>query len=182
MKIYTKGGDAGETGLLGGGRIPKSSARIDAIGSVDEANAALGLCRSSAGDSSLRAEIESIQEWLFDLGARLANPNPPDDRALVAPAASLESSIDRQEEELAPLRQFILPGGSPFASHLHLARTLIRRAERAVLNLARESEVHDDSLIFLNRLSDWAFVAARTANREANVEDIKWTGKHRSSS
>lgn len=182
MKIYTKGGDAGETGLLGGGRIAKSSARIDAIGCVDEANAALGLCRSAAGGSSLEGELESIQEWLFDVGARLANPNPPEDGALVEPAAWLERSIDRQEERLAPLRQFILPGGCPLAAHLHLARTLVRRAERALLVLAEESVVNADSRVFLNRLSDWAFVAARTANREAGVEDIKWTGKHRSSS
>lgn len=181
MKIYTKGGDAGETGLLGGGRIPKDSARIEAIGIVDEANAALGLCRTASTGSSLGAELESIQEWLFDLGARLANPEPPDDRALEAPAGILEESIDRQEAELPPLKQFILPGGSPLAAHLHMARTVVRRAERAVLAFGRESRVQSDSLIFLNRLSDWIFVAARTANRESNVEDIKWTGKHRSS-
>jgi cob(I)alamin adenosyltransferase len=177
VKIYTKTGDAGTTGLIGGARIDKNSLRMAAIGDVDELNASLGLARSAInGDRSL-PELESIQNWLFDLGAELASSveHARQYRSIgPSQATTLEESIDRQTNELEPLTAFILPGGDELASRLHLARCICRRAERSILELNAHEPVGSDALAFINRLSDWLFVAARTANRLAGVQDVKW--------
>lgn len=201
MKIYTKAGDRGETGLFGGQRLSKSSLRICAIGDVDELNAAIGLTRAlvsgtrnpgaeGAGEEQgtsralaseteiLDEELAAIQGWLFELGAELGTP--PNHRNSNATLSDrqievLEESIDRQTAALPPLKSFILPGGSLLAAHLHMARCVCRRAERQVLALASEEPVREVAIAFMNRLSDWFFTAARTANRLASVEDIKWS-------
>jgi cob(I)alamin adenosyltransferase len=171
VKIYTKTGDAGETGLVGGCRIPKTSLRIIAIGEVDELNAAIGLCRSEVELPLL----SSIQNWLFDLGSELASPGQDRFHTIGQGETSiLEESIDEMESRLSPLTNFILPGGSEGSSRLHLARSICRRAERAVLALAAEEPLRGIVTVFLNRLSDWLFVAARTANALSNVMDVEW--------
>ncbi len=172
VKIYTKTGDKGETSLFGGVRVPKDDPRIEAYGTVDELSSFLGVARASWPSSPLDAEFGRIQSDLFDIGAHLAAPGssrfPGADPARVA---ELETSIDAMEGELAPLRNFILPGGCVAAGHLHVARTVCRRAERLVVALREES-----SVVYLNRLSDFLFVAARYANLRHGVDDIVWTG------
>jgi cob(I)alamin adenosyltransferase len=177
VRVYTRTGDRGETGLIGGDRVPKCTARMDAIGDVDELNAAIGVCRLHSGKSSLDAELASLQSLLFELGAELATPASSrfvnetlEDRHVKA----LEQSMDAQSTRLAPLKNFVLPGGSPLGAGLHFARAVCRRAERSVLSLSAEADVRPIVLQYMNRLSDWLFVAARTANREAGVEDVKW--------
>lgn len=175
MKIYTKAGDAGETGLLGGDKTPKIDPRIEAIGEVDELNAAIGVAEVAArGD--LSTELTWIQARLFDLGAELACP-PGGKFSLEGPSPSatkrLEDWIDAQP--LPELKQFILPGGTELAARLHLARAICRRAERAVLRLHAESPSSAESLRFMNRLSDWLFVAARRANYDAGRDETPWT-------
>lgn len=168
MKIYTKTGDAGQTGLIGGTRVPKNHPRIAAIGDVDELNASLGFL----GNQPL---VREIQGWLFELGAELASPG--DDRfqtLSLKEIERLEASMDEQTAELEELKNFILPGGSPEAAHLHLARSICRRAERSVLDLHEREPVREAPRVFLNRLADWLFVSARTANRVAHVEDVSW--------
>lgn len=177
MKIYTKTGDHGETGLVGGSRIAKTSARIEAIGDVDELNAAIGVARTYSEHHELDPTLAWIQNALFDLGAELASP--PGGRISFAPlpedaAQRLEHSIDLQTAELPALRNFILPGGAPLGAHLHFARCVCRRAERAVLNLHEHEPLRAELLAFLNRLSDWLFVSARTVNRIAGIEDVLW--------
>lgn len=177
MKIYTKTGDKGETGLLGGDRIAKTSPRIRAIGAIDELNATLGIAHAFADESSLQGQIQRIQNWLFDLGSELACP-PGGKFELISVGSKhlteLEQSMDQQTAGLPPLRNFILPGGTALAAHLHLARCVCRRVELEVLDLSEVEPVRTDLLIFLNRLSDWLFTSARTANLQANVEDVKW--------
>lgn len=169
MRIYSKTGDAGSTGLIGGARVPKNSARIAAIGDVDELNAALGWAATVA--EALLEEIQMIQRRLFELGACLAK----EDAAFPSePAGVLERSIDRQTLALPELRSFILPGGTELSARLHLARTICRRAERSLWQLNAESPISGDAMVFLNRLSDWLFVAARTANATQHVPDIEW--------
>jgi cob(I)alamin adenosyltransferase len=177
VKIYTKTGDRGDTGLLGGSRISKRSARICAIGDVDELNAGLGVARATGGNAAICDELERIQSWLFDVGAELAAP--PAGRIQYAgltegASRRLEESIDAQTAELPPLNCFILPGGTPLAAQLHVCRSVCRRAERSVVNLAAEEAVRDEITVFLNRLSDWLFVTARTANRTLGVSDLEW--------
>ena len=177
MKIYTKTGDSGTTGLAGGRRLEKTDSRFEAIGAVDELNAALGVCRSTEPEFALNPEIEQIQSRLFDLGAELGSPD--EGRREVRTlnerhVEELESSMDRQTSKLEPLRNFILPGGTLLAAELHLARTICRRAERSVLALANVEPVRGVISMYLNRLSDWLFTAARTANHASNVEDIVW--------
>jgi cob(I)alamin adenosyltransferase len=175
VRIYTKGGDAGETGLLGGGRIAKNSLRIRAIGEVDELNAAIGVARGHGAQPD--DEFHRIQCWLFDLGGELAAPPESKfDAAAIGPEATawLEASIDRHMETLPPLRAFILPGGSPAAAALHLARTVCRRAERSVLDLHEVEPVRENVRAFLNRLSDYLFAAARSANAASDVRDVEW--------
>lgn len=181
MRIYTRTGDAGETGLFAGGRVPKDHPRVTACGDVDELNAALGVAITLDPAGAEGDLLAAIQRDLFAIGSELATPDP----AKVPPGASrpfvgdarivaLERAIDAREEGLAPLREFILPGGTPGAAAFHLARTVCRRAERAVVRLSRESAVSPDVLRYLNRLSDLLFVLARAANARAGVRDVTW--------
>ena len=185
-RIYTRTGDKGDTALGNGERVPKYAARVDAYGTVDEVNATLGLARLHAmGD--LAEMIARIQNDLFDLGADLCRPDMAKDseagytplRMTDAQVDRLEAEIDAMNADLQALRSFILPGGSPLASHLHLARTVCRRAERRTVELATSEEVNPPALRYLNRLSDWLFVAGRVANA-GGKDDILWVpGAHR---
>ena len=177
-RIYTGGGDKGETSLGGGARVPKDAPRIEAMGDVDEANAAIGLARVALEDGSeTDAMLARIQNDLFDLGADLARPGSGADDARLRIAdsqvARLEGEIDGVNRDLAPLNSFVLPGGSDAASKLHLARTVVRRAERAVVTLAAAEAVNPQALIYLNRLSDLLFVIARAANADG-ADDVLW--------
>jgi len=177
MKIYTKTGDKGQTGIVGGTRVAKNSTRIAAIGDVDELNAAIGVARATNPPEELDQTLEWLQSTLFDLGAELASlPGAKLGFASLSRQATerLEQDIDRQTEKLPPLKNFILPGGCPLAAHLHLARCVCRRAERSVLALHEEQEQRAEVLAFLNRLSDWLFVSARTANKLERIEDVPW--------
>ncbi len=182
MKIYTKTGDDGTTGLLGAGRVGKDDPRIDSYGTVDELNAVLGLARASGGlDAGLDALIARVQDDLFAVGSALADPNPLGkfhNAVAEGHATRLEAEIDRLEAELPPLTQFILPGGCPAAAQIHLARTTCRRAERLVVHLARQPgvDVPQHLVAYLNRLSDFLFVLARVVNQREGVADIPWSG------
>jgi cob(I)alamin adenosyltransferase len=180
-RIYTRTGDAGDTGLFGGGRVRKHDLRVAAYGTVDELNAVLGVARSAlAGESILReldVFVARVQHQLFNLGAELATPQPAAHGTnLVSDAdvAWLEQSIDGWEQSLAPLKTFILPGGSAAAAHLHWARTVCRRAERFVVELAERETIRGEVLRYVNRLSDALFVAARAANQCLKVSDVPW--------
>jgi cob(I)alamin adenosyltransferase len=186
MKIYTRTGDRGETGLFGGQRVRKDHARVEAYGDVDELNSLLGLAATSlsaSGEMEMSAELRDVQADLFTLGANLATPRPEDggrssDTIPELPEgriAHLERWIDRTEEELEPLRTFVLPGGTQAAATLHLARTVCRRAERRVVTLAHEAHIDEDHLVYLNRLSDLLFTLARLANGRSGVQDVPWT-------
>jgi len=174
VKIYTRTGDAGETSLFGGARVAKNDPRIDAYGTVDELNAFIGLARASWPDAPFDAQLASVQSDLFDIGAQLASPgNAKFTGAAPLRVTQLEVAIDEMEVELPPLKSFILPGGTAAAAHLHAARTVCRRAERLVVALDdRESK---NSLVYLNRLSDYLFVAARFANHVNGVPDVVWS-------
>jgi len=176
VKIYTRTGDAGETSLFGGARVPKSDARIEAYGTIDELNSFLGVARASWPESPLDAQLAAAQSDLFEIGAHLASPGtsrfPGVDPAHIE---ELEHGIDAMETELTPLKTFILPGGSLAAAHLHVARVVCRRAERLVVALQDSSPATASSIAYLNRLSDYLFVAARFANRRAGVDDVPWT-------
>ncbi len=180
-KIYTRTGDSGETGLFGGKRVPKDDLRVSAYGTVDELNAMLGAARAADPGAEIDAVLERLQHHLLDLGAELATP------PTAAPSATsharhvmpewvtgLERDIDRFEAALPPLRQFILPGGTPAAAALHLARTVARRAERRIVTLAAREPVNPDVLKYVNRLSDLLFVLARAANQAAGHPDVLW--------
>ena len=179
-KIYTKTGDQGKTSLGNGTRVNKYSLRVDAYGSVDETNAALGLARLYAHDE-IDLQMANIQNDLFDLGADLCRPDlDRDDQAehrplRITPAqvTRLEVEIDHMNDGLEPLRSFILPGGSKLASYLHLCRTVSRRAERITVELAGQETINPAALKYLNRLSDWFFVAGRIANDDGKL-DILW--------
>jgi cob(I)alamin adenosyltransferase len=184
MKIYTKTGDAGTTGLFGGARLSKSHGRVHAYGEVDELNAVLGVARAAVQDAATAALLEHIQSELFDVGAELATtPERADKGSLPRVTGEevqrLEHAIDEREAVLPPLANFVLPGGSAAAAHLHVARTVCRRAERAVVNLAQGEAVRSEVLVYLNRLSDLLFVLARDANRMAGVDDVPWIGLDR---
>lgn len=181
MRIYTRGGDDGETSLFGGGRVPKAHARVEALGDVDELNATLGLALSGISDSEVRERLESIQHDLFAVGAELATPPAAPGRARPETPGlregrteELERWIDEMEAELPPLTVFVLPGGVPAAASLHLARTVCRRAERSVVRLASADSVDGAVLPYLNRLSDLLFVLARAANHRAGAGDVEW--------
>jgi len=173
-RIYTRTGDDGTTGLADGGRRPKDDDRIAAYGTVDEANSVIGLARLHA-DGPLDLMLARIQNDLFDVGADLATPGDdfgPDSkslRATPAQVARLEAEIDAMNADLAPLTSFILPGGTPAAAYLHLARTVVRRAERRAVTAARAEPVNGYAIQYLNRLSDYLFVAARAANPRGDV-------------
>lgn len=176
MKIYTKTGDEGETGLWGGLRVAKDTMRVQAYGTVDECNAAIGVARACGPQSHLDPFLEAIQNQLFVVGSDLATPGDAVTipRVSTTDVDSLEHAIDTLETGLPALTQFILPGGTMLASQLHLARTICRRAERAVVTLAREEACSSVIGVYLNRLSDFLFVAARAANHAAGVADVPW--------
>ncbi|WP_011582344.1 MULTISPECIES: cob(I)yrinic acid a,c-diamide adenosyltransferase [Chelativorans] len=181
-KIYTKTGDDGTTGLAAGGRRLKFDLRIAAFGTVDEASACIGMARvhTAASHPQIDAMLARIQNDLFDLGADLATPEGAEQsggalRIVASQTERLEREIDALNEGLAPLRSFVLPGGSPAAAALHLARTVTRRAERLMVELSRapEEEVGDEALRYVNRLSDFLFVAARAVN-DNGARDVLW--------
>jgi cob(I)alamin adenosyltransferase len=180
-RIYTKTGDAGDTALFGGRRVPKNDPRVGAYGAVDELNAVLGVARAAGPPESVAPVLEQLQHYLFDLGSELATP-PEAAMAATAHASrvtpawveALEREIDRFDDVLPPLRAFILPGGTPAAAALHLARTVARRAEREVVTLAARDPVNPELLKFMNRLSDLLFVLARAANHAAGRPDVEW--------
>jgi cob(I)alamin adenosyltransferase len=179
MKIYTRTGDAGETGLFGGARIGKDDARVEAYGTVDEANSCLGVVRAAGVSPKTDAALLQIQSDLFTVGAELACVPGKEDKlklALIGAAdiARLEGWIDDAEAPLEPLKNFVLPGGSPGAAELHRARTVCRRAERRTLTAGRASAIRPEIVIYLNRLSDLLFVLARFENHTAGVADIPW--------
>lgn len=178
-KIYTRTGDAGETGLRGGDRVPKDSLRVEVYGTLDELNAHLGLARAAGAAPQMDAVLGQIQDDLFRLGADLADPrgNAVDSPGgLIGPShqALLEETIDQYEARLPPLSTFILPGGTPLAAHLHVARAVCRRAERRCVTLARAEAIPPHTVSYLNRLSDLLFVLARAANHGAGRQDIPW--------
>ncbi|CAN5902896.1 cob(I)yrinic acid a,c-diamide adenosyltransferase [soil metagenome] len=181
MRIYTRTGDEGETGLFGGGRVKKDHPRTSAYGDVDELNSVLGLARATAPLELFDDLLEAVQRDLFSIGGRLATPEPDKvakaiEKAVLPPerASSFERVMDDAELELPPLRAFVLPGGTAKAAALHLARTVCRRAERSVVHLAREDEVPPEILVYLNRLSDLLFTLARLANHRAGYPDLTW--------
>ena len=182
MKIYTKTGDDGTTGLLGAGRVGKDDPRIDSYGTVDELNAVLGLARATGAlDADADALLARVQDELFAVGAALADPDPRGrfhNAVTEEHSARLEAEIDRLEAELPPLTQFILPGGSLAGAQLHLARTVCRRAERLVVHLGHQPSVDIPRHLaaYLNRLSDFLFVLARVVNHRASVADTPWSG------
>ncbi|NWG19412.1 MAG: cob(I)yrinic acid a,c-diamide adenosyltransferase [Chloroflexi bacterium] len=183
MKIYTRTGDEGETALWGGARVPKDAARVHAYGTVDECNAAIGVVRTIGLAPDLDALLARVQHDLFIVGSDLATPGTAEyiPRIGAEAVTALEEAIDDLEAGLEPLRQFILPGGTPAAAHLHLARTICRRAERWVVTLSHSETVNPQVGIYLNRLSDLLFVAARSANAHASVADVPWQNPKKSS-
>jgi len=178
MKIYTRKGDGGDTSLFGGQRVPKDAMRIDAYGTVDELNSVIGVARCEGSDQEIDVLLGHIQEELFALGADLATPRSLKKDSIrrfeTREVHSLERIIDRVEPRLKPLKNFILPGGSPQAARLHLARTVCRRAERAVVRLSRHEDIGKGAVVYLNRLSDLLFVLARYANHVAGLQEKRW--------
>jgi cob(I)alamin adenosyltransferase len=183
VKIYTKTGDGGETGLLGGGRVPKDDTRVGAYGEVDELNALLGLATAHLAGLALENVLHGIQRDLFVLGADLATPAEAGDaaEARIVPvgpemAERLEALIDRFDAETEPITKFILPGGTAGAAVLQVCRAVCRRAERSVVRLSHEARVSPHTLVYLNRLSDLLFVLARWVNRKEGVDEQIWEG------
>jgi cob(I)alamin adenosyltransferase len=177
MKIYTKTGDAGETGLFAGARVLKDDVRIEAYGTVDELNAALGLARCESLPPEVDQSLERVHCALFSVGAELATPNP-DERGTALTSASmvaaLERAIDNLDAGLPPLKHFILPAGTRAAALLHVARSVCRRAERRVVTLRQSAAISPLVVQYLNRLGDYLFVAARFVNQEAHVDETIW--------
>lgn len=175
MKIYTRTGDQGQTSLFGGTRVAKNDARIEAYGTVDELSSFIGVARASALPAEVDARLEQVQRDLFEVGAHLASPGTSRFPGVdVMRIEELEHDIDAMERELTPLTNFILPGGCIGAAQLHVARTVCRRAERCVVALQDESDATRSTIAYLNRLSDYLFVAARFANKHAGVADVTW--------
>ena len=181
MRIYTRTGDEGDTGLFGGGRVPKDDPRVEAYGAVDELNAAIGMARAIELMPRVDEILAPVQRDLFGLGAILATPDLVKMQEQLAKAriddariTQLERAIDAGEDELEPLKAFILPGGTPKAAALHVARTVCRRAERRVVHLQQTVELPPLVTIYLNRLSDLLFVLARVANRRAGAGEVTW--------
>lgn len=177
MRLYTKQGDAGETGLLGGRRVSKDAARVQAYGAVDELNAFLGLAAAAALPDPLPPRVREIQSALFDIGAHLAaapEAAAPPFKDAAAVVQRLEAWIDEASDALPSLKNFILPGGSEAAARLHLARTVCRRAEREVVTLANDEAVDGQVVVYLNRLGDLLFAWARFANHAAGAADVEW--------
>ncbi|MGQ0795824.1 MAG: cob(I)yrinic acid a,c-diamide adenosyltransferase [Nitrosopumilaceae archaeon] len=176
MKIYTKTGDDGTTGLQGGNRVLKSNLRIRAYGVVDEINATIGIILSSKIDEDITKILTKIQNDLFVVGSDLSNPDLSNkkNRVTAIMVENLEKNIDMLEKELPPLTNFILPGGHKIAALLHLARTITRRAETNLVSLDEKEKVNDECKKYLNRLSDLLFVIARTINKRDQIKDIIW--------
>jgi cob(I)alamin adenosyltransferase len=177
MKVYTKTGDDGSTGLFGGKRVRKDHVRIAAYGTVDEANAAIGVGRAEGPADLLYSMLERVQGELFVVGADLATPasaKPSVPRISPTEIAGLEADIDRMEEDLPPLKTFVLPGGTKRAAALHMGRTVSRRAEREIFSAMDTESIGPNVAIYLNRLSDFLFVAARWANHAAGIPDTPW--------
>jgi cob(I)alamin adenosyltransferase len=181
MKIYTRSGDQGETGLFGGGRVLKSHLRVAAYGAVDELNAALGVAAAFVADGEIGSNLARLQQDLFSVGASLATPGSEDGSARATTPSlplpriqEMEGWIDAATDETPPLRNFILPGGGQGAATLHLARTICRRAERAVVQLGQEEALDPAVVRYLNRLSDLLFAYARLENHRAGVPDVLW--------
>ena len=178
MKIYTKTGDTGDTTLFGGRRVSKDALRIEAYGTVDELNAFLGSVVAQCQHDDLRAAMQQVQGQLFAVGADLATPLDARttyiSRVDAGPSQQLEREIDAWEGQLLPLTQFILPGGSVTGAALHVARTICRRAERRVVALAHVEDINEHVIVYLNRLSDWLFVLARTVNHRQNISETPW--------
>jgi cob(I)alamin adenosyltransferase len=179
MKIYTKTGDRGETGVFAGPRVRKDDRRIEAYGTVDELNALLGLVRTAKLPADIETIIVDVQHRLFDLGAELATPDPQSQGTNLISSAEielLERAIDQFDAQLPPLAAFILPGGTPAAAWLHLARTVCRRAERRAVTLAgvENAKLSEHVVVYLNRLGDLLFVLARAANHGSGQPDVKW--------
>ncbi len=181
MKIYTRTGDQGDTGLFGGGRVPKDHPRVNAYGDVDELNSAIGVVRATAGQQFFDPLLESIQRDLLSIGGHLATPDPERvrkslEKAALSPArvSEFEQIMDVAEETLPPLRAFVLPAGTPLAASLHQARTVCRRAERSVVHLGHTEAVSELFVVYLNRLSDLLFTLARLANLRDGISDVTW--------
>ncbi len=176
MRIYTKTGDDGTTGLIGNKRVKKSSPRIASYGMVDELNASIGIILSSKLGKDIRVLLTKIQNDLFVVGADLANPNLKNNsnRVTSEMVSYLEKEIDRLEEKLSPITYFILPGGDLIASHVHLTRAICRRAETNIAHLLESEDLNNTCLIYMNRLSDLLFVVARTINKRKKISDVAW--------
>lgn len=186
MRVYTRTGDDGQTGLFGGPRVAKDDPRLEAYGTVDELNSTIGVASTFLEHDDLRAWLQIVQSDLFDVGGELATPEieerirkgqPVGPRVTDDDVAKLERWIDAMDEELQPLTRFILPGGTPASAQLHVARTVCRRAERRVLSLSRDAQVAPTVMRYLNRLSDCLFTMARVANARAGVAEPEWLGR-----
>lgn len=178
MKIYTKTGDKGDTALFSGGRVPKHHLRVESYGTIDELNSILGVVRATKPSPQTDIWLEELQNQLFHLGADLATPMDAKADWVVRVKAEqvewLEETIDTMTEDLAPLSNFILPGGTMAAAQLHIARTVCRRAERLVSALQHDEAISPFSLAYINRLSDWLFTLARYENKQAGESESKW--------
>lgn len=179
MKIYTKTGDAGETGLFGGQRVSKASLRVDAYGHVDELNSAIGWIRVQVSNADVDSLLNRIQNELFEVGAELGSTAERKQKSAIplieqSDVQALERAIDRYEQGPPPLTSFVLPGGSEIAARFHLARCICRRAERSLVALGGQETLRGELFRYVNRLSDLLFVLARFGNYEAGVEDIPW--------
>ena len=181
MKIYTRTGDTGETGLFGGGRVPKDHPRVAAYGDVDELNSAIGVARATPPAALFDETLDLVQRDLFAIGGHLATPDPEKVAAALEKAelsaervGQFEQIMDAADQELPPLRAFVLPAGTPKAAALHLARTVCRRAERSVVHLTHETAVPALFVVYLNRLSDFLFTLARLANHRDGAGDVTW--------
>jgi cob(I)alamin adenosyltransferase len=181
MKLYTRTGDDGSTGLFGGKRVSKNSLRIEAIGTVDETNSAIGLARAGSNYPAITNPLIQIQDRLFEIGADLATPLDAHASNLIrleeSRIAEIETMIDQAVERLPEMKFFILPGGGELAARLHLARSISRRAERAVITLAAEDQITPAIPVYLNRLSDLLFALARRANHNEGLDDVPWMGR-----
>jgi len=178
-RIYTRTGDKGETGLFGGVRVPKDSTRVEAYGSVDETNSAVGLVRSVLSDHEIDLVLQDLQKDLFAAGADLSNPKKGKEKLRITAdrVSELERIIDRFESELPPLHAFILPGGCRAGASLHFARSAARRAERRIVTLSRKEEINEQLIPYVNRLSDLLFVLARVVNHREKQIELEWHGK-----
>lgn len=179
MKIYTKTGDLGETSLFAGGRVLKNDLRVEAYGTVDELNAHIGVIRTYDLPDPAPAWLEEVQNVLFTIGADLATPLDAKADWVVrldaAPAQKVESLIDTMDDDLEPLKSFVLPGGTPAAAMSHVARTVCRRAERRCVSLGEQYEINGEVIIYLNRLSDFLFTLGRWLNLKAGESETKWS-------